>query len=88
MQDELGGVNSTNFMQWSWAADDYIRNQATGGRKVLLVYNEYSANISLTGFVILERNNVTTYVLPAHKSGKTQPMDVVVFSAANLYYDP
>jgi len=37
--------------------------------------------MSLAVLELFQRHNVVVYALPAHTSGKTQPLDVVLFGA-------
>ena len=57
-----------------------MRDPTRGGRKVLLILDGYRSHMSLAALETLDFNNVIVYALPAHTSGKTQPLDVTIFS--------
>ena len=47
---------------------------------MLPIYDGYTAHLFLAILELFQRNNIIVYFLPAHTSGKTQPLDVVLFS--------
>ena len=80
MREENGGIDTARFMDWGFSFVDHVEPLTQEGRKVLLIYDGYRAHLSLAILELFERNNIIVYVLPAHTSGKTQPLDVVLFS--------
>ena len=56
-----------------------VHDLARNGRHVLLVYDGYRSHMSLKVLELFQKNNGVVYAIPAHTSGKTQPLDVVVF---------
>lgn len=76
-----GGVNADNFFQWATRFVAHIEDLTNGGRKVLLVLDAYRAHMTMRVLEYLDKNNVVVYALPAHTSGKTQPLDVVLFGS-------
>jgi len=50
-------------------------------RRVLLIFDGYRSHLSLSVLELFERNNIIVYALPAHTSGKSQPLDVVLFGS-------
>lgn len=46
-----------------------------------MVYDGYRAHLRMKGLRLFSRNNIIVYDLPANTLGKTQPLEVVVFSA-------
>lgn len=60
---------------------EYVKDSVAEGDKVLLVYDGYRAHISVPVLQFLSRNNIILYTCPGNTSEKTQPIDVVVFSA-------
>lgn len=52
-----------------------------GGRNILLTYNAYTENISLRLIDMFNKNGIIAYALPAHSSGKTEPLNFVLFIA-------
>lgn len=79
MREEHGGVDATNFLSW---AQQFVRSVAdltANGRHVLLTYDAYGAHMSLAVLLLLRAHRVVVYALPAHTSGRTQPLDVVAF---------
>ena len=48
---------------------------------MLLTYDAYGAHMSLAVLLLLRESRMVVYALPVHTSGKTQPLDAVLFSA-------
>lgn len=80
MREEGGGVDSSNFLWWAKHFVDYIAPLTLGGKKLLLMYYDYRAHMSLDVLSLFKQKNSIVYRLPAHSSGKLQPLDVVAFS--------
>ena len=80
VRKENGGVDSVNFRNWAVRFVEDLKVRASTG-KVLLIYDGYRAHLSLHVLERLLNGNVVVYALPAHTSGKTQPLDVVQFAA-------
>lgn len=72
-REENGGVDSRIFLSWAWKFLEYVQYLVTKDSKV--------PHLSIPVLQLFDRQNIIVYALPAHKSGKTQPLDVVVFSA-------
>lgn len=81
MRSENGGVDSTNCLNWASVFVKYTAPLRTKNRKVLLVYDGYRSHLSLPVLKLFKQNGIVIYALPAHSSGKTQPLDTVVFSS-------
>ena len=79
---ELGGVDSDNFANWARVFVESIHDLLKEGRKVLVVYDGYRWHLSLRVLEFFHDRNVVLYALPADTSGKTQPLDCVVFGAS------
>lgn len=79
-REERGGVDTKNFLEWARIFVSSVRDLTTNGRKVLLIYDAYRSHLSLQVLRLFRDNGVVVYALPAHSSGKTQPLDVVCFS--------
>lgn len=77
---EFGGVDGYNFFEWAKEFVEYVKPDTDHGRKVLLTYDGYRSLMILRALENFEQNGVCVYALPAHSSGKTQPLDVVLFS--------
>ena len=54
----------------------------------MLTYNEYTAHLSLEVLLLFRTNRIVVYALPANTSGKTQPLDLVAFSAYKRELNP
>ena len=80
MREQNGGVDSNNFYEWAKLFVNHVKDLTFGGRKVLLTYDGYRSHMSLRTLELFSSNNIEVYALPAHSSGKTQPLDVVLFS--------
>ena len=80
MRAEGGGVDSNNFCEWTSSFVDYVSDLTANDRKLLLIYDGYRSHMSLSVLQLFAENNIVIYALPAHTSGKTQPLDVVAFS--------
>lgn len=81
MREKRGGVDSTNFLSWAKEFVSHVRDLTAGGRKILLIYDAYRSHMTLAVLELFRDNNIEVLALPAHTSGKTQPCDVVLFSA-------
>lgn len=79
-REERGGVDSSNFLSWARLFVESVRDLTAGGRKVLLIFDAYRSHMSLDVLQLFNDNGVVVYALPAHTSGKTQPLDVVAFA--------
>jgi len=84
MREELGGVDSSNFLAWARSFVEHVQYLVRGGRPILLIYDAYRSHMSLAVLELLLQNNIVVYALPAHTSGKTQPLDVVLFGIFKL----
>ena len=79
-REENGGIDTLRLLEWGHVFVEYVEPLARRGRKVLLVYDGYRAHLSLSVLDLFPKNNIIFYVFPLHTSGKTQPLDVVLFS--------
>ncbi len=83
LRTENGSVDTVNFLNWAYNFVDHVKHFTANSRKILLIYDAYRAHISLE---VLElfflSNNIIVYALSAHSSGKTQPLDTVLFSVS------
>lgn len=79
-REEGGGVDSANFLSWARHFVDSVRDLTAGGRKVLLIYDGYRSHMSLAVLEFFKTIGDIVYALPAHTSGKTQPLDLVSFA--------
>ena len=80
MREEGGGADTRNFYEWAKKYVASVADLTANGRHVLLVFDGYSAHMSLRVLELFSENRVQVYALPAHTSGSTQPLDVVAFS--------
>ena len=80
LRTENGSVDTVNFLNWAYNFVDHVKHLRANNRKVLLIYDAYRAHISLEVLELFLSNNIIVYALPAHSSGKTQPLDTVLFS--------
>lgn len=80
MRAEGGGIDIANFLSWAQLFVSSVKDLTSNGRKVLLTYDGYAAHMSLPVLQLFRTNNIVVYALPAHTSGKLQPLDVVAFS--------
>eukprot|EP00171_Calliarthron_tuberculosum_P002640 IDg2640t1 len=78
---EVGGVDTKIFVSWCKHFVQRVEYLTREGKKVLLVYDGYRAHMSLECLQILKDGSVEVYVIPAHTSGVTQPLDVGVYSS-------
>jgi len=85
MRPELGSVDSSNFYEWAKAWVESIAYLQKDGRYTLLIYNAYRSYLSLAVLEFFAANNIVVYALPTHTSGKTQPLDVVIFGVFKSY---
>lgn len=58
---------------------NHLRAKTSGFLKVLLIYNCHLSYPCIRALKILDRGGVLVYYLPAHTSGRTQPLDVVLY---------
>eukprot|EP00171_Calliarthron_tuberculosum_P008123 IDg8123t1 len=80
-REERGDVDAANFLEWVWLFVAHVKDLVTDVRKLPSTYDGYRSHMSLEVLQYFEKHNVAVYALPAHTSGKTQPCDVVLFSA-------
>ena len=80
-REDLAGVDKRNFVRWAEIFVKDVSDRTRHGRKILLLYNGYRSHMSLKVLRILREGNVIAYCLPAHTSGKTQPLHLTVFAA-------
>lgn len=80
MKHEMGGVHSTNSLQWALDFVEYMKDLTTGSRKVMLFMINI-VHISLAVSLILKWSSVIKHALLLNTLGKTKPLDVVVFYA-------
>ena len=81
-----GGIDTPRFLDWGYSFVEHVEPLTRGGRKVLLIYYGYRAHLSLAVLDLFHKNNIIVYVLPSHTSGKTQPLDVVLFTVLRTVY--
>jgi tRNA splicing ligase len=80
-REDVAGVDSLNFTRWAADFIAEVCDLTKNGRKVLLTYDGYRSHLCFKALSILRDGGVISYELPAHTSGKTQPLDVSIFSA-------
>ena len=83
MLAEGKGVDSNNFCEWTSSFVDYVSDPTTNDRKLLLIYDGYRSHMSLSVLQLFAENNIVVYALPAHTSGKIQPLYVLSFAVSN-----
>lgn len=76
----VAGVDKANFIRWAMGFVDEVKDLTAGGRKVLLIYDGCRSHMSVKVLQFLKCGGVEVYVLPAHTSALTQPLDVCLFS--------
>lgn len=81
MRNERESVDANNFMQWATSFVQCVCDFTVADRKLLLTYDAYRFHLSAPVLQLLRVSNVIVYALPAHSSGKFQPLDATVFSA-------
>jgi len=79
MRPELGSVDGTNFLEWAKVWIESNADIPKAGRSILLIYDPYRSHMSLAVLELFQKNNIIVYASPGHTSGKTQPLDVVIF---------
>lgn len=79
-REKCGGVDMHNFLNWGLEFVKSVKDLTANNRKLLLTYDAYRSHITLDVLELFHENNIIVYALPAHTSGKTQPLDVVMFS--------
>ena len=79
-REENGGKDTPRFLDWGYSFVEHVDPLTRGGRKVFLIYDGYRAHLSLAVLDLFHKNFIIVYLLPSHTSGKTQPLDVILFS--------
>ena len=79
LRDESGGVDGRSFLAWARIFVEIVKHLTAGGRKLMLIYDSYRAQLSIAVLELFKSNNIVVLALPAHTSGKLQPCDLVVF---------
>ena len=72
-------MDSQNFLGWAKSFVDHVHDLTAGNRCILVTYDVYRADMSLSVLKLPRPNNIIAYPLPAHTSGKTQACNVVLF---------
>ena len=80
MGEEVGGVDSINVLNWAVQFLQDNKDLTVNNRKLILIYDGYRSHMSVPVLEILHKHNTIDYALPAHTSGKTQPLDFCAFS--------
>ena len=80
LRAENGAVDTANFVKWAHTFVEFTNDLRCNNRKVLLIYDGYRSHLSLQVLELFHLNDIIVYALPAHTSGKTQPLDTVLFS--------
>ena len=86
-REDIAGVNTECFYKWALEFTKHVDHLTSGGRKILLTYDSYRSHMSLKVLEHFKTSNVLVYALPAHTSGKTQPLDVVTFGSMKQSLD-
>lgn len=79
VREDTASVDRHNFADWAARFVELVKPKTEGGRKVVLTYDGYRSHVSLLAIQTLRDGNVLPYCLPAHTSGKTQPLDVGIY---------
>lgn len=87
MRNKVGGVEGTNFFEWRKEFFEHVRPLTAGGRNLLLSYDGYRSHIALRVLDLFRDNEVVLYALPAHTSGKTQPLDASLFGTFKVNFN-
>jgi hypothetical protein len=80
VREDVAGVDASNFTRWASDFVIEVSDLTKHGRKVLLTYDGYRSHLCFRALSILKDGGVIVYALPSHTSGKTQPLDVSIFS--------
>ena len=80
MRPQGGGIESANFFAWAHNFVQNVSDLTANDRYVLLTYDGYAVQLLLRVIDMFRANRIVAYALPAHTSGKLQPLDVVAFS--------
>lgn len=79
MKEESSGIDSESFFQFAKSFTNHVKDLTASGRHVLLTYDACRSHMTLGALEHLKQNNVVVYALPAHSSGKTEPLGTGVF---------
>ena len=63
----------------------HVADMKVNNRKVLLILDRYRSHMSAHTLHLFNAHRVILYALPVHTSGKTQPLDVTVFSSFKMH---
>ena len=80
LRAENGAVDTASVLKWVHKFIEFTNDLRCKNRKVLLIYDGYRSHPSLEVLKLFLLNNIIVYALLAHMSGKTQPLDTVLFS--------
>ena len=78
--EKNGGIDTPRFLDWGYLFVEHVEPLKREGRKLLLIYDGYRALLYLAVLDLFHKNNIIVYVLTFHTSGKTHPLDVILFS--------
>ncbi len=72
---------SHNLLEWARRFIENVKDLTADGRKLLLTYDGYRSHMTIPVLELFKSSNIIVYCLPAHTSGKLQPLDLVVFGS-------
>lgn len=75
MRKEVASIDGDSFYQFAQAFAAHVKDLTTDGRKILLTFNACRSHMTLRTLEHLLDHNVVVYALPAHTSGKIQPLE-------------
>ena len=80
MRESGGGVDTGNFRLSASHFMSTVSRLTENDSNVLLVLDGHRSHMAVDTLELLDAHNIIVSVLPAHTSGKIQPLDGTVFS--------
>lgn len=84
MREENGGVDGKKFYNWAHSFVNESKDLRQNRKKMLMIFDGYRSDMSLRVLELFNANGTIVYILPAHTSGKTQPLYFVLFHHSKL----
>ena len=80
LREQNGNSNRHSSLNWGMAFAETVKDLSANNRKLVLTCHAHRSHTILDVRELFNINNIIVYGLPAHTSGKTRPVDVVMFS--------
>ena len=88
MREEVASIDLDSFYEFASKFAARVRHLTKNRRNILSIYDAYRSHMTLRTLQHLVDGNVVVYALTAHTSGKTLPLDSMVFGVFRQEFNP